>query len=286
MRCFILFFALSLAASSIAQEAAIRIDQRGDADGAVTLYLPGFATLGSSLEELAEQVDPTRSNLFVTYAGFGDVPAVDTAWYPRVRDALFAYLDALPADRFDLVGHSMGGSLAVEAAARFPERVGAVVLLDALACMRCLMMPGAPAEAFAYESPQTAMMLAMTSEQVETGNAQMAISMTADSSRQRQLASWMNAADRETFVYGYVDLLRLDLRPLLSDVVAPVTMLASPSFGRETVEQNMREQYARAGDFTLDIAPDGTLHYVMWDAPVWTAARVRAALEVNTAPRG
>ena len=251
-----------------------------------TALLPGFATPGEALEEFAAAVDPTRNNLFVTYAGFGEVPAVDTAWYPQVREALFAYVDELPDQRFALVGHSMGGNLAVELAARFPERVTAVVLLDALPCMRCVMMPGVPAEAMTYDNPQTQAVLALPPEQVAAMNAQMAAGMTTDTARQRQLAGWLNAADRKTSVYGYTDLLRLDLRNLVADVTAPITVLASPSFGREAVETNMRAQYSKARALTLEVAPDGTLHYLMWDAPEWTASQVRTALARQAASRG
>ena len=280
------FFVLHTALGFAQNVDAIRVHRTGDAAGATTIYLPGFATPGEALEELATAVDPARNNLFVSYAGFGGVPAVDTAWYPQVREAVFAYVDDLPDQRFALVGHSMGGNLAVELAARFPERVTAVVLLDALPCMRCVMMPGVPAEAMTYNNPQTQGMLALPADQVAAVNAQMAAAMTTDTARQRQLAAWMNAADRKTSVYGYTDLLRLDLRDQVADVTAPITVLASPSFGRETAETNMRAQYAKAPALTLEVAPDGTLHYLMWDAPVWTATQVRKALAHQAEPRG
>jgi pimeloyl-ACP methyl ester carboxylesterase len=43
-------------------------------------------------------------------------------------DGVLAAADALGADRFDLVGHHTGGVVAIEVAARAPERVGRLVL--------------------------------------------------------------------------------------------------------------------------------------------------------------
>ena len=52
-----------------------------------------------------------------------------------------------------LIGHSMGGNLAAELAADLPERIGRVIIVDALPCMRCVMMPGVPAEAVSDDAP-------------------------------------------------------------------------------------------------------------------------------------
>lgn len=48
--------------------------------------------------------------------------------FPALADSLRAALDARGLDRVTLVGHSMGGMLAQEFVARFPERVAKLVL--------------------------------------------------------------------------------------------------------------------------------------------------------------
>ena len=59
----------------------------------------------------------------------------ESGWEPpwnlgtQVAD-LVETLDASGADRVDVVGHSWGGRLALELAARRPERVARLVLLD------------------------------------------------------------------------------------------------------------------------------------------------------------
>jgi pimeloyl-ACP methyl ester carboxylesterase len=73
--------------------------------------------------------------------GFGrsDPPS---GWH-RVEDAVFhlrRILDVLGLERVTMVGSSLGGWLAAEVAVWFPERVGALVLLDSLG----LRVEGAP----------------------------------------------------------------------------------------------------------------------------------------------
>jgi pimeloyl-ACP methyl ester carboxylesterase len=60
-----------------------------------------------------------------------------------MEDVVFHYLEALDAlelTRFDLVGHGVGGWIAAELAARHPEKVARLVLIDAMG----LFVPGQP----------------------------------------------------------------------------------------------------------------------------------------------
>jgi 2-succinyl-6-hydroxy-2,4-cyclohexadiene-1-carboxylate synthase len=50
--------------------------------------------------------------------------------FDALTDDLLAFLAALGAPRCDLLGHSMGGMLALRAVLRAPERIGSLVLMD------------------------------------------------------------------------------------------------------------------------------------------------------------
>src|SRR5262245_29811174 len=57
----------------------------------------------------------------------GDAAAYTLA---LLAEDLLAFLDALGVERCDLLGHSMGGMLALRAALRAPERIASLVLMD------------------------------------------------------------------------------------------------------------------------------------------------------------
>lgn len=64
--------------------------------------------------------------------GYGRTPLVGRVpELPVMADLLAAWLDALELDRVDLVGHSMGGQVAVHFATRHPSRLRRLVLVDA-----------------------------------------------------------------------------------------------------------------------------------------------------------
>ncbi len=246
--------------------------------GTPTLLLPGFATPGEVFQATADSLGDGRQYHYFTYAGFAGTPPIDTPWYPQVRDALFAYVEEHDLRNVDLIGHSMGGNLATELAARFPERMAHLVIIDALPCMREVMMPGVPAAAMRYDAPQTLAMLDMTPEQISGMNAQMAAGMTTRADKRPQLEAWLATADRTIFVFGYVDLLRMDLRPLLPKITAPTTILAAPSYGAEVVRTNMVAQYAGLPQAEILLAPKGS-HFLMWDAEAWALQQLREALK-------
>jgi 3-oxoadipate enol-lactonase len=67
------------------------------------------------------------------FRGYGDTPAPDRPH--NDADDVLALLDHLGVERFSLVGSSYGGRVALEVAARWPDRVNGMVLL-------CAGMPG------------------------------------------------------------------------------------------------------------------------------------------------
>ena len=60
--------------------------------------------------------------------GYGLSPALERMTFPALAAALLGLLDRLALERVHLVGHSMGGMVAQEFAARRPERVASLVL--------------------------------------------------------------------------------------------------------------------------------------------------------------
>lgn len=99
--------------------------------GAPVVFLHGLfgQEWGGFLDDLASD----RKVYAPAHAGsvdLGDLETLDGLW-----DLLLYYDDlfaALELKRFDLVGHCFGGMVAAEYAATYPDRVGKLVLIDAL----------------------------------------------------------------------------------------------------------------------------------------------------------
>jgi pimeloyl-ACP methyl ester carboxylesterase len=105
----------------------------------------------------------------------------------------------------------------------------------------------------------------------------MAGGMTMNKAKADTLASWILAADRKTYVYGYTDLLKLDLRDTLSTVKVSTLIVGASFPNTDMVKKTFAEQYARLENKTVEIASNSK-HFVMFDQPEWFYQQVNAFL--------
>jgi pimeloyl-ACP methyl ester carboxylesterase len=271
----IIFYLLMVIASSVFGQPAIKVEKSGK--GNPILFLPGFVTPGSMWTETASNLQGSYEAHFVSYAGFNGNAPIAMPWYATIKKELIEYVKTNKLNHLKLIGHSMGGNLAVDLAAELGAMVDKVIIVDALTCMREVMMPGVPAEALQYESPYNKQMLEMTNDLFLQSATMMAQGMTTPSEKQELIKSWILAADRKTYVYGYTDLLKLDLRPTLAQIKVPVLILGAPFPSKEIVLPNYEKQYANLANKTLEIAPGGR-HFIMFDQPEWLYNQINSFL--------
>ncbi|MFA0961175.1 alpha/beta fold hydrolase [Roseivirga sp. BDSF3-8] len=276
MKHFILLIVIAFGTLQVqAQPQAIQVDVSGE--GSPVIFLPGFVSPGSVFDETAAGIEGTYEKYFISYAGFNGLAPIDTPWYSQIRESVVQYIVKQDLEEVVLIGHSMGGMLAADVAAELPDRMHKVVFVDALPCMREVMMPGVSAEQISYSNPYNDRMLQMDSATFSQTARQMAMGMTEDTEKAQEVISWMLEADRKTYVYGYTDLLKLDLRERLSQIDVSALVIGAPSFGAQVVRENMEKQYANLSDKQIKIAPGGR-HFVMFDELEWLTDQINGFL--------
>jgi pimeloyl-ACP methyl ester carboxylesterase len=268
--CLLFFFTVTYC-----QPSAITVEKNGK--GNPVLFLPGFTSPGTVWNETLQNLKEQKQSHLVSYAGFNGIAPIDTPWYSSIKTALLQYIQKEKLSNLTIIGHSMGGTLAIDIAATLPDKVNKLILVDAIPCMRALMMPGVEASQLQYNSPYNQQMLQM--DAVAFGNmaAMMATNMTSNQQKVDTLVQWSKAADRNTFVYGYTDLLRLDLRDALKKVKAETLILGAPFPSVAAVTPTFEQQYANLANKTIALAPSGK-HFIMFDQPLWFYDKVNAFL--------
>ncbi|MGX1881578.1 alpha/beta fold hydrolase [Streptomyces sp. NPDC055287] len=110
----------------------IRIAYRtwGDPVAPPVVLLHGRSGNSADWTHIAERLAATRRVYAPDLRGHGMSDWPGSYTYPQMCDDARAFLDALGLDRADIVGHSMGGAVALLVAQRYPERVGRLVLED------------------------------------------------------------------------------------------------------------------------------------------------------------
>ena len=147
--------------------------------------------------------------------------------------------------------------------------------------MGALMFPDYNGENIVYETPYNTQVLEMDDIAFKKMAEQMAVSMSNTEEKHGQLLEWILQSDRKTYVYGFTDLLKLDLRKDLVKVNIPVTILAATQpYGKEIAEKNYREQYQNLNTYSLNFA-EGAGHFIMFDSPEWFKDQIKSELSIK-----
>jgi pimeloyl-ACP methyl ester carboxylesterase len=249
-----------------AQDQPFKVEVIGK--GEPILLFPGFTCTGDVWKDTVTELSKNYQCHVFTFAGFGDVPAIEKPWLPKIKDGVLNYIQEKKLVNPILIGHSLGGALALGMATE-SNAYQKLIIIDALSSTGALLIPNFKSEYMIYDSPYNKQLLEMNTKDFEAMAMQMASGMTKDKSKQEIIKDWMLQADRETYVYGYTDLLKLDLREDLSKIKVPVTILAATDpYGYDTVKATYETQYKALAEYDIKFAEDAA-HFIMYDQPKW-----------------
>ncbi|MBO0591319.1 alpha/beta hydrolase [Cellulophaga sp. E16_2] len=275
LKLLVALLALNVSLTLKAQEYPFKVNVVGK--GNPILLFPGFTCTGAVWNAVVQDLSKNYECHVFTFAGFGDVPAIETPWLAEIKNGVSEYIIANKLKKPTAIGHSLGGSLALWMATE-KEQFSNIILIDALTSTGALMMPNFKSEFISYDNPYNAQLLQMNSQEFSAMALQMAQGMTVNADKIQQIVDWMLQADRNTYVNGYTDLLKLDLRDAVTTIKTPITILAATQpYGEETARKTYQEQYKNLEDYTLKFAGKSA-HFIMFDQPKWLIRELRLAL--------
>jgi pimeloyl-ACP methyl ester carboxylesterase len=236
--------------------------------GKPIFYLPGFTVPGSIWKETIENITLNRKSYLISYAGFNGNKPIEMPWYNSIKSSIITYIKDNNLNGIMIVGHSMGGNLAVDIASELPDKISKIMIVEALPCIREVMMPNVPAESLFYESPYNKQMLEMDEQQFKGMASMMASNMTLNTEKVETLTNWILEADRKTWVYGYTDLLKLDLRNILSKIKCKTLIIGASFPDVKIAKETYENQYSNLSTKTIVMASNSK-HFVMFDQSEW-----------------
>lgn len=272
--CLLVFGVIVAIAATYAQP-AFQVQKSGKGDPVI--FLPGFTCPGAVWDETIAHLNKKYETHVISYAGFNGIAPIKMPWYETIKKEMTAYIQSNKLSNVRIVGHSMGGMLAIDLASELPDNIRSVVAVDALPCLREIFMPGVPASSIGYESPYNKQQLAAGPDAIKQMATMMAAGMTLNKEKTDLLVKWMIDADRQTYVYGYTDLLKIDLRESLTKVKAKTLVLGAPFPDPTVVNANMEKQYANLKTKTIVLA-ENSRHFIMFDQPEWFYDKVNTFL--------
>jgi pimeloyl-ACP methyl ester carboxylesterase len=186
-----------------------------------------------------------------------------------VVEELGAYISAQKLGKPAIVGHSMGGLLGLMLAAKHPERVGKLLVVDALPFYSLLMGPTATAEAV---KPRAAQMhdalVAMPASSYEAQVGRSLAMLAKDEKARPALLAAALASDRKVAAKAIYEVMTTDMRGSLGQIRAPITVAyATNAFAPDAmVGQLYRSGYAAASNARL-VQVEDSYHFIMTDQP-------------------
>lgn len=269
-----ILMACLISSLSFSQE-AIRVKTQGN--GQPILLLPGFANSSEVWEETVENIEGKYQFHLVDYAGFNGLEPVSTPWLPKVQHALIEYVKANDLKNLTIVGHSLGGTLALYLAAELQNHIKEIILVDALPNTSKLMFPNQEAGSFSYDNPYAKSQLEMPNEGFEQMIAQQLNMMCKNKDKHPLIKEWFIKSDRTTYVYGYIDYLNFNATPYLKNITSKVNIFSATNFGKERSQQVYETQYETLESYTLLFA-ENAAHYIMFDQPDWFYTEINKIL--------
>ncbi|KIX20217.1 alpha/beta hydrolase [Flavobacterium sp. 316] len=281
MKNIFLVLAILFSLSTQAQENNQPIHVKIIGKGKPIMLIPGFTVPGESWDSIVNQLKDNYECHVVTLAGFGGKKTIDFPWLPKVNEALDKHIKQNQLTNLTVIGHSLGGTIAIWLASRENNEISKIVLVDALPAAGAIMIPNFNPENLTYDSPFNNQQLSMNENDFEQMAQGMAKGMSLNPEIQKQIQNWIISADRKTYVYGYTDYLKLDLREDLKNISIPVTIIAADKpFGKEMVTKTYQSQYGNLSKYDLIIA-DNAAHFVMFDKPEWFIEQIQKILASN-----
>lgn len=254
---------------------AITVVKSGE--GKPIIFLPGFTAPGSVWDETINNLNGSYESRIVSYAGFNGLESIGTPWYDAIKKQLVEYIKNEHLSNVTIIGHSMGGNLAIDVIVELPDQIIGLILVESIPCMRELMMPGVPASSLQYDSPYNNQILAMSDEDFRKMATGMSQNMTNIQSKVEVLTNWSFNADRKTYVYGYTDLLKLDLRDKLTNINVQTLILGASFPSKEIEKANLEKQYANLKNKEI-LNVEGSKHFIMFDQPEWLYTQINKYL--------
>ncbi|WP_309610147.1 alpha/beta hydrolase [Flavobacterium sp.] len=272
---FILLFVTNFFTANLFSQTSFSVEIKGK--GNPILLFPGFGCTGQVWDETVAQVSKTHKCYIFTFAGFGNVKPIEKPWFATIKTDLEKYIIENKLKKSTLIGHSIGGTLSLWLASSHPEWFKNIIIVDALPATAVLMFPNYKGDKIAYDNPQSKNMLEMSDEAFQSMNNQTVQYMSNNKDKQKLIASMMNQTDRKTYVYGYVDMLNLDLRSDIAKIKTPVTILAATNPSLEIVTKTYKDQYKTLPTVNILYA-ENSAHFVMFDQPEWFLKQIAQIL--------
>ena len=267
----------SASAATVAQPTAFTVTVTGT--GKPMILIPGLASSGAVWDSTVAHYASRYKCYVLQIAGFAGAPSVQGPLLTTVEQELAAYIDNQHLDHPTIVGHSLGGYLTLKMGIDYPDKVGALVIVDSLPALGAAQMPDASTEQMKNMARRMreGMLEGDAAAQDASRRAAVGTMVTSPGDLER-IVEWGAKSDRKVVADAMYDLMATDLRREVARIKSPTLVLGSwvayKAYGpKAAFEANYKSQYAKLAGVQVVMSDVGR-HFIMYDDPQWMFARM------------
>jgi pimeloyl-ACP methyl ester carboxylesterase len=266
----------------------VRVDGPASPVGDVIL-IPGLSSSPHVWDILTDELKGRYRVHRIHVQGFAGAPPMDNAEgrvSAPVAEDIARYIGEQGLEKPAVIGHSMGGTIGMMLAARHPDAVGKLMVVDMVPFMGAMFgQPGtnptaesvAPMADMIYQS----MANSPPEQYQQQADGQIVAMINTEAQRAGPLED-SRTSDQKVSASAFRELVVTDLRPELANITAPTTVLYvkfnDPRMTPEITDGIYQGSFASMPGATLKRIDDSA-HFIMLDQPAIFAAEVNAFLE-------
>ena len=210
--------------------ASDRIHVAVEGQGPDVVFIPGLSSSPAVWQATVDHLNGAYRVHRIHVQGFAGAPAEGNATGPvaaPVAEEIARYIREQGLQQPAVVGHSMGGTMGLMLAARHPNLVGKLMVVDMIPFMGAMFgPPGTTAESVVPVADQVYAAQSASPRDQYLTQARAAVTgmIKTEAARTGPLAD-VEASDQQVSASAFRELIVTDLRPELSKITAPVEVL-------------------------------------------------------------
>lgn len=244
------------------------------------ILIPGLAGSGDVWQSTVAHYKGRFQTHTLTLKGFAGVPTQSPATLEQIRDDIIRYAQVKGLTRPVIVGHSLGGFMALRIAIAKPNLPGKIVIVDSLPFLPAAQNPMATEQSV---KPYAQMMRKQFVDATDAAafaarQRQSLMTLVKDKNGLEKALKWSLDSDKKMVGESVYQLMTTDLRKSIEQIKTPTLILGSwaayASFGAtlESTKGVFESQYRLLKNKTIAMAPKA-YHFIMFDSPKWMLAQ-------------
>lgn len=284
---------LALACTALAPATALaenfksdRITVKSSGAGSDVILIPGLASSPRVWAEMIKAVPNHRYHLIQIsgFAGQAKGGNTDGPVSAPAAEEIARYIEQEGIKKPAVIGHSMGGSIGLMLAARHPQAISKLMVVDMMPFLGALFgPPGTTAQSIVPIADGLVAKMRAADPAARQQRTEATINSMINTTAMRPAGIDDSLkSDTDVSLRAYHELIVTDLTPELPKIAVPTTVLYVLPKGLPLSEEQMdgfyKAAYAPVKGATLKRIPDAA-HFIMWDQPARFQSEVKAFLD-------